>query len=69
MQTPELLSDPVFHDEDAARAYIEEVRWPDHVFCPFCGAWKRSTSSAANRWGQAGGIAARARTSSPSVSA
>lgn len=38
MQTPELLSDPVFHDEDAARAYIEQVRWPDHVICPLCGA-------------------------------
>ena len=38
MQTPELLSDPVYHDEDAARAYIEEVRWPDHVTCPLCGA-------------------------------
>jgi transposase-like protein len=38
MRTPELLSDPAFHDEDAARAYLEEVRWPDGPFCPFCGA-------------------------------
>ena len=29
MRTPELLSDPAYHDEDAARAYLEEVRWPD----------------------------------------
>jgi transposase-like protein len=38
MQTPELLSDPAFHDEDAARAYLEGVRWPDGPFCPFCGS-------------------------------
>jgi transposase-like protein len=37
MQTPELLSDPVFHDEEAARLYLQEVRWPDGVYCPFCG--------------------------------
>ncbi|MGH7048466.1 MAG: IS1595 family transposase [Stellaceae bacterium] len=41
MQTPELLSDPVYHDEDAARAYIEEVRWPDFVTCPLCGAFDK----------------------------
>ena len=39
MRTPELLSDPAFHDEEAARAYLEQVRWPDGPFCPFCGAF------------------------------
>jgi transposase-like protein len=38
MRTPELLSDPAYHDEDAARAYLEEVRWPDGPYCPFCGS-------------------------------
>ena len=38
MRVPELLSDPVYHDEDAARAYVESVRWPDGPFCPKCGA-------------------------------
>src|SRR5688572_22389216 len=37
MHTPELLSDPVYHDEEAARLYIQEARWPDGVYCPFCG--------------------------------
>lgn len=37
MHTPELLSDPVYHDEEAARLYVQEARWPDGVFCPFCG--------------------------------
>lgn len=37
MRTPELLSDPVYHDEEAARLYLQEVRWPEGVFCPFCG--------------------------------
>lgn len=41
MQTPELLSDPVYHDEDAARSYIEDVRWPDFVTCPPCGAFDK----------------------------
>ena len=34
MHTPELLSDPVYHDEEAARLYIQEARWPDGVYCP-----------------------------------
>jgi transposase-like protein len=38
MRVPELLSDPAFHDEEAARVYIEAVRWPDGPFCPYCGA-------------------------------
>jgi len=38
MRTPELLSDPVYHNEEAARLYVQEVRWPDGVFCPFCGS-------------------------------
>jgi transposase-like protein len=37
MRTPELLSDPVYHDEDAAREYLTVTRWPDHVVCPLCG--------------------------------
>jgi transposase-like protein len=39
MKTPELLSDPAYHDEDAARSYLEGVRWPDGPYCPFCGAF------------------------------
>jgi transposase-like protein len=37
MRVPELLSDPVYHDEDAARAFVESVRWPDGPHCPKCG--------------------------------
>ncbi len=33
-------TDPMFHDEDAARAYFEAQRWPDgKPFCPHCGAF------------------------------
>jgi len=28
---------PLFQDEDKARAYLEAQRWPDGVICPFCG--------------------------------
>jgi transposase-like protein len=33
------LSNPIFHDEDAARADIEAVRWPDGPYCPHCGSF------------------------------
>jgi transposase-like protein len=31
------LSDPIFHDEAAARAHFEKLRWPDGRVCPHCG--------------------------------
>jgi len=34
------ITNPIFHDEDLARAHIEKLRWPDGVVCPHCGAPK-----------------------------
>lgn len=31
------LSDPIFHDDNAARAYMEAQRWANGVSCPHCG--------------------------------
>jgi transposase-like protein len=31
------LSDPMFHDDDAARDHLENVLWPDGAVCPRCG--------------------------------
>lgn len=31
------LTDPIFHDDDAARAHLESIRWSDGVYCPHCG--------------------------------
>ncbi len=31
------LSKPMFHNDDAARRYLERIRWPDGVVCPYCG--------------------------------
>ena len=31
------LTDPIFADEDKARAYFEEIRWPNGPICPHCG--------------------------------
>ena len=31
------LTDPIFNDENKARAYFEEIRWPRGVVCPHCG--------------------------------
>lgn len=32
------LTDPIFHDEDAARRHMESIRWPNGPICPHCGA-------------------------------
>ena len=31
------LPEPHFQDEDKAREYLEQMRWPDGVVCPHCG--------------------------------
>lgn len=31
------LQNPIFTDEDAARAHLEAIRWPDGAICPHCG--------------------------------
>ena len=36
--TPVEMSNPVYHDENAARRHLEAVRWSDGVICPLCGA-------------------------------
>jgi transposase-like protein len=38
------LTDPIFHNEGAARAYFESVRWPDgKPICPHCGVVGHAT--------------------------
>lgn len=32
------LTDPIFHNEDAARAHLEALRWPEGPVCPHCGS-------------------------------
>jgi transposase-like protein len=31
------LTDPIFNDEEAARAHFEGLRWPNGPVCPHCG--------------------------------
>lgn len=31
------LKDPIYHDEDAARAHLETLLWPQGPVCPRCG--------------------------------
>ncbi len=31
------LTDPIFHDEEAARKHMEAIRWSNGPFCPHCG--------------------------------
>ena len=37
------LTDPIFHDEDAARRHFEALRWPDGPICPHCGSVANAT--------------------------
>jgi transposase-like protein len=37
METNINLTDPIFTDENKARAYFEAARWPRGVTCPHCG--------------------------------
>ncbi len=37
------LTDPIFHNEDAARAHFEAIRWSDGRICPHCGTIGNST--------------------------
>ncbi len=32
------LTNPIFHNDDAARAHLEGVRWPDGPVCAHCGS-------------------------------
>jgi transposase-like protein len=41
MQLPTELSHPCYHDENAARAQLESIRWPDGPYCPICGSFDR----------------------------
>jgi transposase-like protein len=31
------LSDPIYHDDDAAREHLEGLLWPNGPYCPRCG--------------------------------
>ena len=33
------LTNPIFTDKTAARAYLEAQRWPDGPYCPHCGEY------------------------------
>jgi transposase-like protein len=37
------LTDKIFHDEEAARAHFEGIRWPTGRVCPHCGTVENST--------------------------
>lgn len=37
------LSSNIFHDETAARTFLEEQRWPDGPYCPHCGELENVT--------------------------
>ena len=34
------LTDPIYHNNDAARRRLESIRWPDGPYCPHCGVFE-----------------------------
>ena len=36
------MNEPRFIDENAAREYLEAIRWPDGPVCPHCGGTERN---------------------------
>ena len=39
-----ILSDPRFHDEQAAYAWVEKRVWPNGPICPHCGSVDSATA-------------------------
>lgn len=37
------LTDPIFHDADKAREFLESLHWPNGPVCPHCGEAERIT--------------------------
>lgn len=35
------ITDAIYHDEEAARAHLEGIRWPNGAVCPFCNKQAR----------------------------
>lgn len=46
-----ILSEPHFHNADAARARLEEIVWPQGPYCPRCGGFDRITEVKGGRPG------------------
>jgi len=46
-----ILSEPHFHNEEAAIARLEAIVWPNGVHCPRCGGFDRITSVKGGRLG------------------
>src|SRR4051794_13628323 len=44
------LTEPRFHDEDAARAWFEAARWPNGPNCSHCGSLKHYATKKAGRY-------------------
>lgn len=44
------FTDPRFHNEDAARAWFEQTRWPDGPVCSHCGSLKHYATKKPGRY-------------------
>jgi len=38
-----IFSAPRFHDDEAARKHLEDIRWPNGPVCPHCGGTERNS--------------------------
>ncbi|HTS40669.1 MAG TPA: IS1595 family transposase [Xanthobacteraceae bacterium] len=44
------FAEPHFHDEEAARKWLEAARWPNGPTCPHCGSMKHYATKKAGRY-------------------
>lgn len=50
MARKNILTEPRFHDENAARDWFEAARWPDGPVCSHCGSLKHYATKKAGRY-------------------
>ena len=69
IRVPDLLSDPVYHDEEAARLYLQEVALAGWRLLPVLRRARRHQAGGGASMGEAGSTARPARTNSRCASA
>jgi transposase-like protein len=51
---PAVHTEARFHDDEAARAYLEAIRWPNGPICPHCGGVERNSRITSQTPGKGG---------------
>ena len=55
LQLPIEPNHPCYHDDEAARAQLETIRWPQGPYCPYCGSFDRVKATVTPNKAKGGG--------------